>query len=385
MKHIYQTFILLFAILLSDFGYSQTTRRVQGMLRDSLSRVVAGASVQLITKDDSIGTSSNKAGIFVFDNVKGKEFTLRVSSIGYELYEKDFVFPEGEDRMSIPSFVLKSIPNILDEVIVDGVLTVQARGDTIEYATKHLKLRDDALVEDAVKKLEGVEVDKDGNITAQGEEVTRVKVNGKEFFGGDVKTATKNLPADIIEKMQIVDDYGDKADLTGDKSGDSEKILNIIIDEDRNKGYTSTLRTGYGTDDRYQVTGSYMGMKEGVQFSVLGNLNNINAPLFDFNTTGGGARRGRGGRGGGMFGARDGLVNAASVGVNYRQDFSEDLTVYGSYSFGRDDNDILKSSQDLYDNNNPDSVLFKTSGETTNSIGNSHRLEANVEWSLSEK
>lgn len=385
MKHIYQTFILLFAILLSDFGYSQTTRRVQGMLRDSLSRVVAGASVQLITKDDSIGTSSNKAGIFVFDNVKGKEFTLRVSSIGYELYEKDFVFPKGEDRMSIPSFVLKSIPNILDEVIVDGVLTVQARGDTIEYATKHLKLRDDALVEDAVKKLEGVEVDKDGNITAQGEEVTRVKVNGKEFFGGDVKTATKNLPADIIEKMQIVDDYGDKADLTGDKSGDSEKILNIIIDEDRNKGYTSTLRTGYGTDDRYQVTGSYMGMKEGVQFSVLGNLNNINAPLFDFNTTGGGARRGRGGRGGGMFGARDGLVNAASVGVNYRQDFSEDLMVYGSYSFGRDDNDILKSSQDLYDNNNPDSVLFKTSGETTNSIGNSHRLEANVEWSLSEK
>lgn len=384
MKRFLHIILLMTAVLAFDGAYGQQTRKVQGMLRDSLSRPIAGASVLLISEKDSVGTSSERSGIFSFENIKSDSFKIRVSGIGFQTYEKDFSFPDGEREISIPSFVIKTIPNVLEEVVVDGVITIQVRGDTLEYATKNLKLRDDALVEDAVKKLEGVEVDKDGNITAQGEEVRRVKINGKEFFGGDVKTATKNLPADIVEKMQIIDDYGDRANLTGNRSGESEKVLNIIIDKDKNNGFTSTIRTGYGTDDRYQVTGSYMGMKEGSQFSVLGNLNNINAPLFDFNTTGGGARRG-GRRSGGGFGGRDGLLNAASLGLNYRRDFSDDLSIYGSYSVGRDDNDILKSSQDLYDNSNPDSVLFKQSGETQNSIGNSHRLEANLEWSISEK
>src|SRR5690606_30684719 len=126
--------------------------------------------------------------------------------------------------------VLVGIPNMLEEVVIEGVVTVQVKRDTVEYSTRDLKLREGALAEDASKKLHGVEVDKDGNVTAQGESVTRVRINGKDFCGGDVKTATQNLPANIIEKMQIVDDYGDMANLTGNKSGDSEKVLNIVID-----------------------------------------------------------------------------------------------------------------------------------------------------------
>src|SRR5690606_34956810 len=197
--------------------------------------------------------------------------------------------------------------------------------------------------------LQGVEVDKDGNVTAQGETVTRVRINGKDFFGGDVKTATQNLPANVIEKMQIVDDYGDMANVTGNKSGDSEKVLNIVIDPEYNKGYMTTLRVGGGTEERYQATGMWMGLNNNTQVSVLGNLNNMNARLFDFQSMGGGARRRSGGgggrsRSGGMFGGSEGITNTGSIGVNIRHDFSEKLKTYGSYSYGRDDNDLVTNS-----------------------------------------
>lgn len=388
MTRSFKLFILFYTVLFAGNIQAQTRKSVQGMLRDSASRVVAGASVQLISNKDTIGTSSNIAGIFVFENVKHDKFKVRVSSIGFETFEQEFTYPAGEEKMVIPSFVLQGISNLLEEVVVDGVLTVQVRGDTLEYSTRDLKLREDAIAEDAIKKLQGVEVDKDGNITAQGEEVRRIRINGKDFFGGDVKAATKNLPADIIQKIQVIDDFGDMANITGNKTGDSEKVLNIVIDPERNNGSTSTLRAGYGTEDRYQVTASYMGMKEGMQISVLGNLNNINAPLFDFNTTGGGARRGRrggGGGGGGMFGGPNGLTKTASLGLNYRQDFSDSFSVYGSYSFGHDDQDILSYSRDLYDNSIPDSVLFRNSNSIANTIGNSHRFESNIEWKPTDK
>lgn len=103
---------------------------------------------------------------------------------------------------------------MLEEVVVNGVVTIQVKGDTVEYAMDNLKLRQGAVAEDALKKLQGVEVDKNGTVTAQGEQITRVRINGKDFFGGDVKTATQNLPAEIIQKIQVVDDFGDMANIT---------------------------------------------------------------------------------------------------------------------------------------------------------------------------
>ena len=366
--------------------YGQSSRTVSGMLRDTESRPIAGASVRLITDSDTMATSSSNAGFYTFENVTATKFKIRVSSLGFDTFEKEVEFPQGQKEIQIPSFELAVNENQIEEVVIQGVLTVQVKGDTVEYSTKDLKLREGSVAEDALKKLQGVEVDKDGNVTAQGESITKVRINGKDFFGGDVKTATQNLPANIIEKIQVVDDYGDMANITGNKSGDSEKIINIQIDPKYNKGYMTTLRAGYGTEDRYQATAMWMGMTNKTQVSVLGNLNNINAPLFDFNTMGGGARRrqGGGGRpGGGMFGNQDGLTNVASIGVNIRHDFSDKLKVYGNYSFGRDDNTTLTERINQY-----------TFGQGTqedkaesdaNNITASHRLEANLEWNITDK
>ncbi|MBD1431988.1 outer membrane beta-barrel protein [Sphingobacterium sp. DN00404] len=364
---------------------AQTGKTVQGMLRDNESRVVAGASVQLEGDMDTLGTSASPAGIFTFKNVRSETFTIKVSSLGFEPFARQFSFSPGQDKMVIPSFQLQGIANMLEEVVVDGVITVQVKGDTVEYATKDLKLREGALAEDALKRLQGVEVDKDGNVTAQGEQITRVRINGKDFFGGDVKTATQNLPANIIEKMQVIDDYGDMANLTGNRTGDSEKVLNIQIDPEYNKGQMSTVRVGYGTEERFQTTGMWMGLTDKTQVSVLGNLNNMNANLFDFNTMGGGARQrmgGGGGRGGGgAWGGSDGITKVGSIGLNVRHDFSDKLKVYGSYSFGRDDNNTQTQSFTEYIGQN----MGVDSDQDNNSIRTNHRMEANVEWNISEK
>lgn len=373
------TFLLFCSMLLSWVAQGQT-KSVQGMLKDDKIRVVAGASVKLISDQDSLVTSSSIAGIFIFNNVKAGKFKISVSNLGFERFEQEFTYPEGESKYIIPSFTLKPASELLEEVVIDGVPTIVVKGDTLEYTMKDLKLRDGSVAEDALKKLQGVEVDKDGNVTAQGESVKRVRINGKDFFGGDVKTATQNLPASIIEKMQIVDDYGDMANITGNKNGDSEKVLNIQIDPKYNKGQMATLRAGYGTEDRYQATGMWTGMKEGAMLSILGNMNNINAPLFDFSATGGGARRqqGGGGRRGSFGGNTTGLTNTGSIGANFRRDFNDKLTVYGSYSFGRDDNNTTSQTVNEYilkSGNQIDKI-----NSNSNTITGSHRFESNIEW-----
>ena len=376
--------ITLALLLFSANSYAQNDKTVQGLLRDSLSRVVSGASVQLITGNDTLGTSSSVGGLFAFRNINPKVFKIRINSLGFENFEKEYTFPAGETSMTVPTIELKGIPNMLEEVVVSGVVTVQVKGDTVEYATKDLKLRDGSVAEDALKKLQGVEVDKDGNVTAQGEQVTRVRINGKDFFGGDVKTATQNLPANIIDKIQIVDDFGDMANITGNKSGESTKVLNIQIDPQYNKGFATTLRVGGGTEERYQTTGMFMGLNNNTQVSVLGNLNNMNAPLFDFNAMGGGARGrqgGGGGRGGGMFGGSEGITNTGSIGLNIRHDFSDKLKTYGSYSYSRDDNNTISNSFTEYIGQN----LTEDADQDNNNIRSNHRFEGNLEWNISDR
>ena len=372
-------------VALGFYANAQTGREVQGMLRDTESRPITGAKVELIADTDSMATSSTAAGIYTFTNVRHERFKIRVSSMGFETYEKDVDFPLGENKLFIPSFVLDVNANLIEEVVIEGVVTVQIKGDTVDYLTRDLKLREGALAEDALKRLDGVEVDKDGNVTAQGEEVTRVRINGRDFFGGDVKTATQNLPADIIERMQVIDDYGDMANLTGNRTGDSEKVLNIQIDPKYNTGWMTTLRAGGGTEDRYQATGMWMGMSGNSQISVLGNMNNMNAQLFDFQTMGGGARgrMGGGGRpGGGIFGGgQDGITETGSIGVNIRHDFSEQLKVYGSYSFSHNDNNTLTDAFTSYLGQN----LTEDAHQDNNNIRANHRFETNIEWNITDK
>ena len=365
-------------------GFGQMNKRVIGTLSDPDGGTIAGASVKLVSALDSTQTSSGAGGIFSFNNVKGSSFVLTVTSLGFDTLQQRYAFEDGKHELKV-ALTLREASHMLAEVSVTGAAAITVKEDTLEYATKDLKLREGALVGDALKKLDGVEVDNDGNVTAQGETVTRARINGKDFFGGDIKAAIQNLPAEIVEKIQIVDDYGDQANLTGNRSGDPERVLNLEIAPDRNNGDFGNFRVGGGTEERYQATGSYGKFKEGMQLSVLGNLNNVNASLFDFNIRSGGARRGRGGGsfgrgfGGGGWGGSNGLTNTQSIGVNYRQDFSEKLTMYGEYSFGHTDNSTLSDvfqEEQLAD----EKRSYETRNADNASIGNDHRFSWNVEY-----
>lgn len=382
-----KAYILLTLSLFSfSAAYSQEARSVKGVLQDSTGLSVISATIKLTSPKDTLYATSDVDGNFSFHNIKADSFNIMINSLGYESVNKELQFRFNQQNLDLGKITMNTGSQILQEVTIEGSPLIVVKEDTLEYRAKDYNLKENAVTEDLLKKLDGVEVDNDGNIKAQGEAITRVRINGKDFFGGDVKTATKNLPADVIERIQIIDDYGDQANLTGNRSGDPERILNIQISPDKNKGDFGTFRAGGGSEERYQGTASYNSFTESRQFSALGNLNNVNAPLFDFQTRGSGARRGggSGGFGGGNFGGnRNGLTNVGSIGINYRKTlFDEKLTTYGNYSYSHSDNTTLRNDYNEYTYADP---VINTLTSNQNNITNNHRFDWNFEYKPNAK
>ena len=384
--------------------------QVKGTLIDSatlkpIENAVIGLVVKLNPTDTSY-TFTDTKGRFRFETVPASGFSIFIRHLGYWPKAKFVAISKAEKTIDVGSFVMAQDAKLLSEVVVEAPAIV-IKEDTIEYNASSFKVKEGAVVEDLLKKLPGVQVDKDGNVTAQGKAVSRVKVNGKDFFGGDVKTATKELPANIVDKIQIIDDYGDQATVSGIKDGDPDKVLNIQIKKDKNKGFFGRATAGYGTQDRYQASfnGNYFNNDR--QISVLGNSNNTNTSLFNF---GGGGNRGAtsmmrsgmavmsdmGGMGGmnnmmkaggdaSAFsgGSNTGISTTNSFGFNYRDQWSKRISVYGSYSYNHKNTSQLQNSstQTFFESNSTNSFI---NNQDLNSVtkGNSHRFTFNFEYQI---
>ena len=382
-----------------------TKAQVKGTLIDSASlKPIENAVIGLVVKSNPTDTSytfTDTKGQFRFETVPASGFSIIIRHLGYWPRAKYVPVTKVEKTIDVGSFVMAQDAKLLSEVVVQ-VAAIVIKEDTIEYNAASFKVKEGAVVEDLLKKLPGVQVDKDGNVTAQGKAVTRVKVNGKDFFGGDVKTATKELPANIVDKIQIIDDYGDQATVSGIKDGDPDKVLNIQIKKDKNKGFFGRATAGYGTHDRYQASlnGNYFNNNR--QISVLGNSNNTNTSLFNF---GGGGNRGAtsmmrsgisamsdmGGMGGmnnmmqgggnsSAFtgGSNTGISTTNSFGFNYRDQWSKRISVYGSYSYNHKNTSQLQNS---YETNN---TTQTNNSQDLNSLtrGNSQRFTFNFEYQI---
>lgn len=380
--------------------------QVKGTLIDSASlKPIENAVVGLVVKSNPNDTSysfTDTRGQFKFETVPSSNFSIIIRHMGYWPRAKFVPVSKAEKTIDVGSFVMAQDAKLLSEVVVEAPAIV-IKEDTIEYNASSFKVKEGAVVEDLLKKLPGVQVDKDGNVTAQGKAVTRVKVNGKDFFGGDVKTATKELPANIVDKIQIIDDYGDQATVSGIKEGDPDKVLNIQIKKDKNKGFFGRATGGYGTNDRYQASlnGNYFNNDR--QISVLGNSNNTNTSLFNF---GGGGNRGAtsmmrsgmsamsdmGGMGGmnnmmqGGGGNSSAFTGASNIGIsttnsfgfNYRDQWSKRISVYGSYSYNHKNTNQV---QNTYETNN---TVQRNINQDLNSLtkGNSQRFTFNMEYQI---
>jgi hypothetical protein len=185
-------------------------------------------------------------------------------------------------RASAQRTASDTLPKIreLKEVVVESRPPLRMKGDTIEYNAAQFKTKQNAVVEDLLKKLPGVKVDKGGNITAQGETVRKVLVDGKEFFGNDPSIATKNLPADMVDKIQVLDKMSDQGEFSGIDDGDKTKTINIVTKKDRKKGYFGNLSAGGGPDGKYEGGININSFAGDQQLSLLFKANNINKSGF---------------------------------------------------------------------------------------------------------
>lgn len=372
----------LFVLFISLVGLGQNSRLITGSIVDSNGNALQDVYVKLTTEHDSLTTTTNEAGTFRFSKVTFSTFTISATMVGYEPYSQLYTLTKTDGNLfKLNPVKLKLQDNRLTDVVVVSVNPIKVKEDTVEYKASAYKVREGAPVEEVLKKLPGVTVDKDGHVTAQGKQISRIRVNGKDYFGGDVQTATQNLPADILENIQIIDDYGDRANITGIKEGEPEKILNINVQKGKNKGSFGNATAGAGNEGRFIGQVAANNFNDDRQLSLLGSINNTNANTFNF--SGGG--RGGGARGTNMGAAErggnaDGITLSKSFGVNFRNKWGNKLTTYGSYSFSSRNNTVTGTSfqQDF----NPRNINSTKRNSISYTNSYNHRVTWNVEYNI---
>ena len=278
------------------------------------------------------------------------------------------------------------------EITADFV-PIKISKDTIEYNADAFNVQPNEAVEDLLKKLPGVEVDQDGNIQAQGEDVERVLVDGKEFFGTDPKMATKNLPADAVDKVKVYDRLSDMAEFSGIDDGERQKTINLELKEDKKKGVFGNLEGGYGTDNHYNAKASINRFTTKSQLSFLGMGNNINQQGFSVNeyvNFAGGmqALASSGGRlrlGGSSSsvpisnGLSDGLARTLAGGLNYNVELGKKFDLRTNYFYNNINNTV---TQDVYRQNFVGEVFETISEGDSETESQGHRASIIAKYEI---
>jgi hypothetical protein len=252
---------------------------IRGRVGDTENAAKMGnASIVLLRAQDSMlvkFTYADAAGAFVFNNVSPGRYVVLISYPKYGDYVDLVSLDSANMQHDFGLVKLTPKSKLLEEVIVQGrISTVKLKGDTTEYNVKNYKVQPNAKVEDLLRQLPGIQVDREGRITAQGQAVNRVLVDGEEFFGDDPTLVTKNIRADMVDKVQVYDKKSDQALLTGIDDGQKEKTINLKIKEDKKNGYFGKLEAGVGTDGFYLGQGMFNSFKGKRKFSVYGIAGN---------------------------------------------------------------------------------------------------------------
>ncbi len=281
MKRLIIWLALLLPLLALGQQYS-----LNGNIIDEEGRPLPYATAVLLNPADStlqFYGISNSEGNFGIRQIKQGDYLLQLAFMGYETFYKPLNIPASEGE-ELGSIMMKKRQMKLDGVdIVGERIPMKFKKDTIEFDAGAFKTRPDAVAEDLLRKLPGVEVDRAGNIKALGEEVHEVLVDGKEFFGDDPKVATKNLPADALDKVQVIDKKSDEAEFTGIDDGQRNKAVNLVLKDGKKNGIFGDVEAGYGTDDHYEGSFKAYRFSDKTQFAALGMLNNVNQFGFSFN------------------------------------------------------------------------------------------------------
>ncbi|MFT4092428.1 MAG: TonB-dependent receptor, partial [Niabella sp.] len=383
------------------FSVISQAQSIKGTLMDPVDGIVVkGATVQLLAPSDSNAlhsTVSDPSGSFLFKNIAKGAYILKSTSIGFETLFKPVVVSDSMPDVDLDDvYIPKKTTTLEGVVVVSSAPAVSQKGDTTQFAASQFKTNPDATVEDLIKKMPGITVDKDGTVTAQGEQVKKVTVDGKDFFGDDISTAIKNLPSELVDKIQVFERLSDQAQLTGFDDGNAVKALNIVTKTGMRNGQFGRIFAGYGTDNRYYAGGNTSMFSGDRRISIVGNFNNINQQNFAQQDLLGvlsgssGGRGGRSGGGGGGFGGgfgsigygqSSGISATNAFGINYSDKWSQKLSVSASYfyNYTKNDNESDVFSPSITDEER--TLNFNTKSNSS-SINNNHRFNMRFEYKL---
>lgn len=393
MKKTLLTILFYFATFLA---LGQNTITVKGKVVEKKSLIpIESATIYLKSVKDSTVidyTISDKNGNFALATKKiNTPVYFKVAFTSYaDFSEKLENLQENKDFGIIK---LDDDVNTLSELVIKAEAPpITIKNDTLEFNASSFKVRPDANVEALLKQLPGVEIDEEGKITVNGKEVNNILVNGKPFFGKDGKIATQNLPAEIIEKVQVTDTKTKEEELSGQDATSDEKTINLTIQEDKNKGVFGKTNVGYGTDDRYESSLLFNYFKDTRKISVLGSSNNINSIGFSmdeiFDNMGGGRNssiwvndNGSFGVNGMQFGGSSGITQSNMIGVNFADEWAKKkINPNGSYYF---------SNAEMKNKNRTNRINLLPTGNTntlaesnTKSISNGHNIAMDFEIKL---
>lgn len=337
------------------------TFSIRGKLTGPDKEGLPSATLLLLQAADSTMVNyglTNLEGVFEIRNVKPDSYLLRVSYVGYATLTLPVEPPDG-NMLDMGTVQLQDVRTLLDEVTIEEErIPMRVRGDTIEYDALAFSVRPNEVVEDLIRRMPGIEVDADGSVIAQGEEVRRVTVDGREFFGRDPRMATQNLPADAVSKVHVFDELSERARFTGIDDGQRERTMNLELKEDRRDGLFGNTSVGYGPNDRYQGRSNINRFDANGQMSLLLMGNNLNQQGFsigEYMNFSGGTQSIMGGRGGGQvsFGGtggipinRDGrpgsngIMTSWAGGLNVNRTIREQTEVNASYFYNQLDHDV---------------------------------------------
>lgn len=339
--------LLLFICCIFQLKAQAQTGSITGtVFEDATKESIELASIRILNAKDSTyvtGTATDKDGKFSV-GVKPNRYIVQISFLGYI---DQYVDVNVNGNTPVGSIYLKENSVLLNEAVVTAkAVEVQVKGDTIEYNADSYKVQESAVIEDLLKKMPGVEIDVNGKITVNGKEVKKFLVDGKEFFSDDPKVASKNLPASMVNKLQVLDRKSDMSQMTGFDDGNEETVINLTIKPGMKQGVFGNGYGGYGSDDRYEGNAMVNYMRNSTQISVLAGSNNTNnAGFSDFaSSMFGGNRPPRGIN----FGGNNGISKSTNGGFNFATEYSDKFKWGGDIRYGSVDNDVISNSERRY-------------------------------------
>ncbi len=323
--------LLLLCGAISTFAQNKVITVSGRVVESDTKNAIEMATVQLLSLPDSAqaaGKVTNRNGWFSLPKVKAGKYVLRISFVGYITKNQPLTLTEKNTERNVGTIALETDAVMLGEAVITAEAPqVTAVEDTLMYNSSAYRTPEGAMLEELVKKLPGAEIDDDGNVTINGKEIKKIMVDGKEFFGGDVKTGLKNLPANMVDKLKTYDKKSDLARITGIDDGEEETVLDLKVKKGMNQGWFGNIDAAMGTKDRYLGNAILNRFVDKTQISIIAGGNNVNDQGFS------------GGGGGPRWRRNDGLNATKTGGINFANE-TDKLETGGSVRYNYRDADI---------------------------------------------